>query len=158
MTGITAARVSFAESSELLRELVELRIDPKQVECTAEALGREISDDERQVIETEPNCAATLFLGMDGTGIPVRRGKQPDGSGKTHEVKLATVWNAGKREPHNLPVCDSDSVSYSAAIESARTKDTDKALSGFAQRVEREAQRRGFHKAECQVFIGDGVK
>ena len=66
MTGITAARVSFAESSELLRELAELRIDPKQVERTAEALGREISDDERQVIETEPNGAATLYLGMDG--------------------------------------------------------------------------------------------
>ena len=42
MTGITAARVSFAESSELLRELAELRIDPKQVERTAEALGRAI--------------------------------------------------------------------------------------------------------------------
>ena len=52
----------------------------------------------RQVIETEPNRTATLYLGMDGTGIPVHklemagcRGKQPDGSGKTREVKLVTV-------------------------------------------------------------------
>ena len=39
-----------------------------------------------------------MYLGLDGTGVPVRpaevegrRGKQPDGSAKTREVKLATL-------------------------------------------------------------------
>ena len=66
------------------------------VERTAEALGREVSDDERAVTEqTAPAPAPTVYLGLDGTGIPVRpaevegrRGKQPDGSAKTREVKL----------------------------------------------------------------------
>ena len=34
----------------------------------------------------------------------------------------------------------------------------DKQLSAFAQRVEREARRRGFYDAERQVVIGDGAR
>ncbi len=40
MVGTAAARVSFAESSELLAELAGLRMDPKRVERAAEALAR----------------------------------------------------------------------------------------------------------------------
>ena len=47
MTGLAAARVSFAETGALLRELAGL----VRVERQAEALGREIAHDERQVIE-----------------------------------------------------------------------------------------------------------
>ena len=54
MTGLAAARVSFAETGALLRELAGLDLEPKRVERQAEALGREIADDERQVIEPEP--------------------------------------------------------------------------------------------------------
>ena len=43
MIGIAAARVSFAESSELLWELAGARIDAKQVERAAESLGRDIA-------------------------------------------------------------------------------------------------------------------
>ena len=52
MTGLAAARVSFAETTAFLRELAGLDIEPKRVERQAEALGREIAQDERQVIET----------------------------------------------------------------------------------------------------------
>ena len=73
MVGTAAARVSFAESSELLAELAGLRIDPKRVERAAEALGGEIAEDECVRIESEPPSAPTMYLGMDGTGVPVRR-------------------------------------------------------------------------------------
>ncbi len=86
MVGLAAALVSFAESSDLLRDLAGIPVDPKQVERTAEALGREIAQDERDVIEPSPPCAPTMYLGMDGTGVPMRpaeltgrAGKQPDG-------------------------------------------------------------------------------
>lgn len=164
MVGLTAATVSFAESSELLWELAGVRVDPKRVERNAEALGREIADDEEQIVEPELQSAPTLYLGMDGTGIPVRasevegrRGKQPDGSAKTREVKLVTVWSAEHRDEKGLPVRDPGSVTYSAAIESAATRDTDETLSVFAQRVEREAQRRRFDQAARQVVLGDGA-
>ena len=165
MIGIAAARVSFAESSELLWELAGARIDAKQVERAAESLGRDIAADEQQLAEVEPNRASTLYLGMDGTGIPVRKsetagrsGKQPDGSSKTREVKLVTVWSAEKRDRNNLPTTDPGSVSYCAAIESARALDTDPLPSAFAQRVEREATRRDFPNAKRQAVIADGAR
>lgn len=164
MVGTAAARVSFAESSELLAELAGLRIDPKRVERAAEALGREIGEDECLWVEGEPPSAPTMYLGMDGTGVPVRReetegraGKQPDGSAKTREVKLVALWTAESLDAQDRPRRDRGSVSYSAAIESAATRDTDPEWSAFARRVGREAERRGFAGARRRVVLGDGA-
>ena len=52
---------------------------------------------------------------------------------------------------------DHGSVSYNAAIESAASRDTDPQPAAFAQRVYREAIRRGFDTADRQVVIGDGA-
>lgn len=164
MVGLAAALVSFAETSELMRELAGVRVDAKSVERSAESLGREIAQDERDVVESEAPRAPTLYLGLDGTGVPMRAsevegrpGKQLDGSAKTREVKLVTVWSAEGRDPQGLPMRDAGSVSYSAALESAASRDTDKTLSQFAQRVDREAHRRGFDRAERRVVLGDGA-
>lgn len=164
MVGQAAARVSFAESSTLLDELAGIRVEDKQVERTAEALGAEIARDDRDVVEPQPPSAPTMYLGMDGTGLPMRAaelqgrpGKQPDGSAKTREVKLLTLWSAETRDQEGLPVRDPGSITYSAAIESAATLDTDPELSPFAQRVEREARRRGFDQAQRRVVLGDGA-
>ena len=166
MVGTAAALVSFAEGSELLGALAGLPVNAKQVERTAEALGREIAADERQ--QVVPAAAAeippTLYLGLDGTGVPMRKeelagrpGKQADGAAKTREVKLCTVWSAEGRDDEGVPVRDAGSVSYSAAIESAATRDTEATGAPFAQRVEREARRRGFDQAPRQAVLGDGA-
>jgi uncharacterized protein UPF0236 len=164
MVGLTAAMVSFEESSELMRELAGVPVNSKQVERRAEALGREIADDERAVVESSGPSAPTMYLGLDGTGVPMRAaelvgrpGKQPDGSAKTREVKLVTVWTAEGRDDEGTPVRDAGSVTYSAAIESAATRDTDEVASEFAQRVEREARRRGFDQAQRRTVLGDGA-
>lgn len=164
MVGLAAALVSFVETSELMRELAGVPVDAKRVERAAEALGREIAQDERQVVESELPRAQTLYLGLDGTGVPMRaselegrNGKQPDGSAKTREVKLVTVWSAEGTDPEGVPLRDPGSVSYSAALESAASRDTDDTLSEFAQRVDREARRRGFDRAERRVVLGDGA-
>jgi hypothetical protein len=164
MVGKSAAMVSFAESSELMHDLAGVIVDAKQVERSAEALGREIARDERSVVEPTAPCAPTMYLGMDGTGVPMRAselqgraGKQPDGSAKTREVKLCTLWSAEGRDKEGTPVRDQGSISYSAAIESAASRDTDEAPSEFAQRVAREATRRGFEQATRRVVLGDGA-
>ena len=165
MTGFAAARASFAETAELLHELAGVNLGAKQAERTAEALGREVAADEREVVAAEPGRAPTMYLGMDGTGVPVRKaelagraGKQADGSAKTREVKLVAVWAAADdgrgREP---PEREPGSVSYSAAVESAAARDTDAQPSPFARRVGREARRRGFRHARLRVVIGDGA-
>jgi hypothetical protein len=168
MVGRVGAMVSFEEGHELLNELAGVQVPTKHVERAAEALGREIAEDERRVVEppaAEEPLAPTLYLGMDGTGVPVRKeelegraGKQPDGSAKTREVKLVTVWSAEGRDEEGTPVRDEGSISYSAAIESAAQKDTDKVPSEFAARVEREATRRGFDRAARRAVLGDGAK
>jgi hypothetical protein len=136
MVGLAAALVSFAESSELLRDLAGVPVHPKQIE--------------RAVVEPARPAAPTLYLGLDGTGVPMRAaelvgrsGKQPDGSAKTREGKLVTVWTAAGRDQDGTPVRDAGSVTDSAALESAATRDTAEAASEFAQPVDREARRRG---------------
>ncbi len=166
MIASVGAVVSFQEGSQLLEELAGVSVEAKQVERAAEALGSEIAAAEKQ--DQEPLSAGTLphtlYLGVDGTGVPMRpselagrAGKQPDGSAQTREVKLCTVWSAESRDPQNRPLRDEGSVTYTAAIESAATLDTDPVPSAFTQRVLREATRRRFTQAERQVVIGDGA-
>ena len=164
MMGIAAARTSFDGSSALLRELAGLTVAPKTVERHAEALGREIASDECHVIEPEPCDASTVYLGLDGTGVPARNsevegrcGKQPDGCAKTREAKLAVVWSADTIDKEGRPVRDPGSATYNAAIESIATRDTDTEPAPFARRILREAQRRGFDNAPRRVVLGDGA-
>jgi hypothetical protein len=167
MVGLVGATVSFAEGHEFLRDLAGVVVPTKHVERAAEALGREIAADERRVVEPLPAdelMAPTLYLGMDGTGVPMRAselrgraGKQTDGAAKTREVKLCTVWSAEGRDEEGTPVRDAGSVTYSAAIESAASRETDDAPSEFAARALREATRRGFDRARRQAVLGDGA-
>lgn len=163
MTASAAALLSFQESSGLLQELAGVEVSVKQVERAAETLGAEIAVDERQHVERMGEGAPTMYLGMDGTGVPMRAeevagraGKQADGSAKTREAKLVTLWTAESRDAEGKPVRDPGSITYSAAIESASALDTSPNLSDFAARVLREATRRGFTEAARPVILGDG--
>jgi hypothetical protein len=163
MTGSTAALVSFEESSTLLHELAGVEVSISQVQRAAEALGEEIAADERVCVERMGEVAPTMYLGMDGTGVPMRpaevagrAGKQPDGSAKTREAKVVTVWTAESRDEEGTPVRDPGSITYSAAIESAAALDTSLNRSDLAERVLREATRRGFTEAPRCAVLGDG--
>jgi hypothetical protein len=166
MTAAVGALVSFQEGSELLKELAGVEVEAKQVERTAEALGAEIAQQEQRRVEPERSEAlpSTLYMGIEGTGVPMRSaelkgrlGKQADGSAKTREVKLCAVWSAESRDAQGQPVRDEGSVTYSAAIESAASGDARPQASEFTQRVWREAQRRRFERAGCRVVLGDGA-
>jgi hypothetical protein len=159
MTAAVGALVSFQEGSDLLNELAGAQVEAKQVERTAEALGAEVIEDEQHRVEPaapEP-LPSTLYLGIDGTGVPMRSsewrgrtGKQADGSAKAREVKLCTVWSAESRDAEGHLVRDEGSVTYSAAIESAASADADPQGSEFAQR-------RRFQGVAHRVALGDGA-
>ena len=166
MVAAVGAMVSFEEGSQLLNELAGVAVEARQVERCAEALGAEIAVDEKQNVRPldDAPLPSSLYLGVDGTGIPMRssevegrKGKQLDGSAKTREVKLCTIWSAEARDAQDRPVRDEGSVTYTAAIESAATADTDEAPAAFTQRVLREASRRRFTQAERTVVLGDGA-
>lgn len=163
MTASTAALVSFEESSTLLHELAGVEVSISQVQRAAEALGAEIAADERACVERMGEVAPTMYLGMDGTGVPMRpsevagrAGKQSDGSAKTREAKVVTVWTAESRDEEGKPMRDPGSITYSAAIESAAVLDTSPTRSDLAERVLREAARRGFTEAPRYAVLGDG--
>ena len=165
MIGRTAAELSFAGTQTFLHLLAQVGVSVKQVERVAESLGREISAHELANEDREACQAGTMYLGIDGTGVPViprhtdgRKGKQADGSAKTREMKLAVIWTAERKDDEGRPRTDAGSVSYNAAIETASTKDSAAELSPFVQRVYREALRRGFYQAPRRVVIGDGAR
>lgn len=65
MIGHAASSLSFEESSQMICHLTSLHVGPKQIERAAEALGREIAQQEKaEVVETAPwiwNIAAEQF-------------------------------------------------------------------------------------------------
>lgn len=166
MVGLVGAMVSFAEGDELLRRLAGISLRPKMVERSAERLGEEIAASERELSdpELERELAPTMYIGLDGTGVPMRSsevanrpGKQPDGTARTREAKLCVVWSAEGRDEDGIPVRDPGSMTCSAAIECAADSKTDEFGSPFAQRVYREACRRRFDLASRRVVLGDGT-
>ena len=166
MVGNVGAMVSFEEGSSLLKQLAGLTIETKQVQRSAEALGAEIAIDEKTDTMPMDKSAlpAALYLGVDGTGVPIRAkelngccGKQPDGSAKTREVKLCVIWSAEGRDEDGIAVRDPGSVTYSAAIESAAAPENSASRSEFNKRVLRETTRRRFCQAARTVVIGDGA-
>ena len=166
MVSLVASEGPFMEGTMLLHELAALDVSEKCVERTARRIGAAIIQDEATVVNEKQNRSTTVYVGVDGTGIPMRSdelsgrdGKQPDGSAKTREVKECVVWTADSRDEKGNPVRDPGSVSYSAAIESCswpRAGTTDE-VPPFASRVERELTRTGYFRAPCQVFLGDGA-
>ncbi len=166
MTGSAAAATSFATASDLLHRLAAVRVNAKRVERVAEALGRELATAEpAAVFAAQPPPAPTMYLGVDGTGVPMRPsevqgrpGKQSDGSASTREAKLVVIWTAEEFDQDGLPVCDEGSITYPAAIDSAASRDTAATPAAFTQRLRREAERRGFPDADRRVVLGDGAQ
>jgi hypothetical protein len=102
MAGTVGALVSFEEGSQLLAELAGVEVETKQVERTAEALGAEIAADEKQdfVAVEEPSLPETFYLGIDGTGVPMRRSEEgsADNSPTAH-LRLAKLNSAPSGAP-----------------------------------------------------------
>jgi len=166
MVGLVGAATSFEEGSTLVRELAGVDVCTKRVERAAKQLGAEFAAIEREdaAPEFDRPVPPTLYVGVDGTGVPMRAaevagrpGKQPDGSARTREVKVCVVWSAEGRDAEGRAVRDPGSLTYTAAIESAATRDTDKHLSEFAQRALREGSRRRVERAPRRVVLGDAA-
>ena len=166
MVSLVASEGSFMEGAMLLHELAALNVSAKCVERTAKKIGEAIIQDEATVVTETKNSSTTVYIGVDGTGIPMRpdelsgrKGKQQDGSAKTREVKECVVWTADSRDEKGNPVRDPGSVRYTAAIESCAWPHAgiSEEVPPFARRVEREMVRTGYCSAPRQVFLGDGA-
>src|SRR6201987_4465970 len=93
---------------------------------------------------------------MDGTGIPVvkketegRKGKTDGQPAHTREVKLGCVFTQTAWDKEGYAIRDSDSTTYTGAIETAEE---------FGKRIYLEAWNRGWSRAAKKVVMGDGAE
>jgi len=160
------SKSTFKAASEDLGICAEVKVSAKAVERVSEATGEDMERWGKQehheavrAYEQEPEpkekTIPTLYIELDGTGVPMtrhelegRRGKQPDGSARTREVKLGCVFTQTTVDEQGRAVRDPDTTTFVGNIESAER---------FGERLFAEAVRRGLSQAERLVVLGDGA-
>lgn len=164
--GRLGSKETFREVSRDLAELAGIRVCRKEAERIAETVGEQMetwAERERVALRLAeppppeaPKTIETLYIELDGTGIPMvpvelegRKGKQTDGSAKTREAKVGCVFTQTQFDDEGKPLRDPDSSSFVAAIESAAP---------FAGRLYAEAVRRGLFHAQRVIVLGDGAE
>ena len=165
MQALVGLEAPFDHGREQMKVLAGLEVTTKAVERTAEAIGGDIAQSERQEIQravqldlpivvSEP--VPILYVQMDGTGVPVvkketegRKGKTDGQPAHTREAKLGCVFTQTAWDPEGFPIRDSDSTTYTGAIETAEA---------FGKRLYMEAWKRGWSRAQKKVVMGDGAE
>lgn len=157
----SGARDSFARAKEDLLEYAGIRVDAKDVERVAEAIGADIARREqiRQAdamkgdVPLAERPIPVFYVAYDGTGVPVtkretagRKGKQ--GDAKTREAKLGCIFTQIKTTSEGFPLREEGSTTYTGAIETAEA---------CGERLYAEALMRGLTHAELVVVLGDGA-
>lgn len=150
----SAARGPYGEASEDLAAFSSIHLNPKRIHRAVQAAGPLFSEVLHADQTTEDPASERIYIEADGTGIPLRKeflrgrkGKQEDGSAKTHEVKVGCVFTQSPR-PGVEALRDPDSTSYIATMK--RTGD-------FGPMLLEEARRRNLGAAAEAIFISDGA-
>lgn len=150
------AQSGFESGSQDLGVYAGLAIQGRQIHRLMQIIGPAV----HRAAEAAPNEILSapipvLYVEVDGTGAPMvpaalegRKGKQPDGTAKTREVKLGCVFTQHRTDAEGQPVRDSASTTYLCGLETA---------GDFGTRLRREAQRRGLGQSERVVLLGDGA-
>ena len=164
MMSRAGSRQTFKEAKEDLKVYAGIEVSAKDVERVAERIGEHIetwqSIERETLLQTcallpEDKSIPVLYVEMDGTGVPMsrsetegRKGKQPDGTAKTREVKLGCIFTQTIKDKDGRPIRDPESTSFVGAIETVEE---------FGKRIEAEAIRRGVYNAHRVIVLGDGA-
>lgn len=150
------AQTGFESGSEDRRVYGGLAIQGRQIHRLMQSIG---PAGQRAAAATPaeipPAPIPVLYVEMDGTGAPMvpaalagRKGKQPDGTAKTREVKLGCVFTQHGPDAEGEPVRDAASTSSLCGLETA---------ADFGLRLRQEARRRGLGQSQQVVRLGDGA-
>jgi hypothetical protein len=165
MLAVVGAETPFDHGRQQMHELAGLEVTTKAVERTAEAIGEQIAEAEQKEIQKAMQLDLPMVVGepipilyvqMDGTGVPVvkketlgRIGKIEGQPAHTREVKLGCVFTQTTWDAEGYAIRDSDSTTYTGAIETAEE---------FGKRIYLEAWNRGWSRALQKVVMGDGAE
>ena len=152
-----AARIGFEQGSQDLAEVANIRLEGRQIQRLANEIAPHIARERSRLqgVNKKTGEIPILYIALDGTGVPMapeelagRRGKQPDGTSKTREVKLAAIFTQTRCDEEGKPLRDYQSTTYLASFRTAEE---------FGALVRAEAIRRGMGRAVKVVVLGDGA-
>ena len=165
MLALVGSEAPFDHGRRQIELLAGLDVTAKAVERTAEAIGEDIASSEQEQIQRAMQLDLPIVVGepipilyvqMDGTGVPVvkketvgRKGKTAGQPAHTREVKLGCVFTQTGWDSEGYAIRDTDSTTYTGAIETAEE---------FGKRIYLEAWNRGWSRAEKKVVIADGAE
>jgi len=147
---------SFEQASQTLKRFAGLDIPNRQVPRVLQHYAAHAT----AWIHARPSPPRSrpvdiLNLQADMTGIPMRpeelrdvRGKQPDGSAKTRQIKLGCVFTQS-RDAHGNPQRDPFSSTYVSTFGE---------VGDLSTLLHAEALKRGYATARTVVFLGDGAE
>ena len=147
---------SFELASDDLRVYSRLDVPGRSIQRMAAVIGPDVHAwmQNRQPTIPEPT-PEVMYVSYDGTGVPTtksetqnRKGKQPDGTAKSREVKLGCVFTQLRWEKGEPPERDPESTTYVASFEKAVD---------FGGMIRQEAVLRGMAYANKVVVLGDGA-
>jgi len=155
LAGRCASDDSFVKAGEDLEALAGIHVEPRRIQRLVQAIGSVLNRELYRPREAESPAVPRMYISADGTGIPLRKaelkgrkGKQPDGSAKTHEVKTGCIFTQHPSKHDEKPWRDLDSTTYVATTER---------VDAFGVKLLTEARRRNLGGAEQSVFISDGA-
>ena len=155
MLSRTAAQLPYPESSQQLRELAGLQVDPSQIQRLVQQAGNK-AQLLLPLVEAVPvQAEQRLYISVDGTGVPMRAdelegraGRGADGTAKTREIKLAALFTQTGTDEQGQPVRDESSTTYLTSFAPAQE---------FGLQVRQAALSRSFGRASQTILIGDGA-
>jgi len=159
--GRVGAYRPFGLGHEDIKEMAGITVTSKEIERTSCQLGRDVEAYDKKESEQSPDniipfhSPTTMYICMDGTGVPVvksetkgRKGKHEDGLAKTREAKLGCVFTQTSIDKDGYPIRDEASTSYVGSIETSEE---------FGNRIYSEAGKRDIESAKKICVIGDGA-
>jgi hypothetical protein len=146
---------SYDEAEDTLKLYAGVSVPASQIRRMVQCIGPDIAQWSGNRVDPRHEATPTLYVSYDGTGVPMRKsetqgrkGKQPDGSSATREVKLASVFTSEGADDEGNPIRDPGSTTYVASFEAAEP---------FGAVVRQEARLRGLGSAKRVAVIGDGA-
>lgn len=149
-----AAQQPYGAASRDLAEYGAIQIDQRQIQRMVQRIAPAVEPWLAQLPQSQQKVPI-FYVSCDGTGTPMRKqelagrkGKQPDGTSKTREVKLGAVFTQHGVDSEGHPLRDHESTSYIASYAWAGE---------FSLLLREEARRRGVGSASQVVFLSDGA-
>lgn len=149
-----AAQQAYGAASRDLAEYGAIRVDERQIQRVVQRIAPAVEPWLAQLPQSR-QAVPILYVSCDGTGTPMRKqelagrkGKQPDGTSKTREVKLGAVFTQHVVDAQGHPLRDHESTTYVGSYDRAGE---------FSLLLRAEARRRGVGSASQVVFLSDGA-